>query len=249
MTNWYEKDRAMGAGLPSGVDLGRLRRRLQQRETRRVASFAGAVVAGFSPLTGHRDILRKGHALWAFRPAEDGEGHVLVRLRDEPAPGVDPRRAQLGAVPTSLSHEVDFNEAVEVHTSFAPLLYGGDVVIPAGRPMTVSGQHPPTPESDRIADPHISTPLYPETEDEVLGMVRIRLEDDETGVEVSLLPLEFERFVRALGEQYPKEPVEHRSRSRPAPPEGIGPDSPESAHDVTEPSGRAPTVNQRPPAA
>lgn len=284
----------MGAGLPSNLNSSRLARRLEERGLPRVASLTEAMAQGFEPVKGESGMWRRAHALWHIRTAEDGDGYVIVRVRDEPAPGIEPRRAAvevkvrieddeepesevelvpadmpgmpreeaimfpLGEIhiaqqlapgqyvpegggaprpydpPTSMGHETDFGELIEVTQSFRPILYGGELVIPEGRLFEVSGQHPGDPEADQAAAPNITNPMYPEEDDEPGNFVRIRLQDDLTGAEISVLPLEFERFLSPRG-SYPKQPERHRSKPRPVPQDapatqtpsqerGVGPD-------------------------
>lgn len=266
MTDWFEHDRNMGAGLPSTVNTGRLARLMAERHLPRVASVTQAMSQGFEPVDGQPGLFRRGHALWNVRAAEDGNGYVIIRLRDEPAPGIEPRRAQhievqvhldeeeepialegppvpsmtpqpredtvlipLGEVhvaterydpPTSMKHDTDIGELVEVTAAFSPLLYGGELVIPEGRQFTVTGQHAGTPEADQIAAPDLSNPVYPERGDHPGDFIRLGLKDDETGVEIKVLPLEFERFIRARG-VYPKAPIQPYRLPRPR----VGPDA------------------------
>lgn len=88
--DWYDRDRAYGRGLPANIDTERLARLLQQRRVPRVASASVAMAKGFEPIGG--GLYRKAHTIWALKPAEDGEGYVLLRVRDEVAPGIEPRR-------------------------------------------------------------------------------------------------------------------------------------------------------------
>lgn len=111
MTKWYDRDRALGAALPSVIDAARLAARWlgltstesaapdKTEPTTRVASRIAALAAGYEP-TDEPDMYRKAHAIWALRPAEDdGGGFVLVRLRDEPA--VDRRVTAAATITTS----------------------------------------------------------------------------------------------------------------------------------------------------
>lgn len=54
--------------------------------TRHVASRTAAMAQGFEPVAGHPDMYRKAHDIWDLRPAEDGEGYMLVRKQEELAP-------------------------------------------------------------------------------------------------------------------------------------------------------------------
>lgn len=312
MPDWFSRDR----GLPSDVDVARVARKLQHARLPRVASLGAALAQGFEPVYGHAGIYRKAHALWAIRQAEDGEGYVVLRLRDEPAPGIEPRTAttvtvsvdiedepepepepeaevalvleedpdlmhglEHGAIvlarrvaqqdpasykqttPPSLRHETDIGTLVEVRKPFSPILYSEALVIPKDRLFEVDGYHPADPMSDRIADPGISNPVYPEGPDagqQGSEYMRIRLKDTESGVIISVLPLEFERYLDPRG-QFPKKPVKHRNRGKPRPrprarpaiqgPAGIGPDTDvdnigdlaTTDIDLNDP-GRAPTV-------
>lgn len=94
MTDWFERDRLYGAGLPANVNMDRLARRVQEARLPRVASLSQARAQGFEPVPEEPGLYRKAHAIWAIRTAEDGEGYVVVRLRDEPAPGIEPRTAR-----------------------------------------------------------------------------------------------------------------------------------------------------------
>ena len=272
MVNWYERDRAYGASLPVGVDM----RRLAERLAPRVASVTTAMAQGFEPVAGASGIFRRAHALWAIRPAVDGQGCVIIRLRDEPAPGIEPRRAQqvtvqvsvdepepelppepelqmielelvpetmmappelpvqapapapeepmipMGEIhvadrrraPSSFGHESDIGEVVEVPYPFRPLLYGNMLQIPQGASFTVVGTHPGTPQADRIADPNIMTPVYPDRPNEAARFVRIHLRHNRTGAELSVLPFEFENFLTSQ-RRHPKPPVEHRPKRSP----------------------------------
>jgi hypothetical protein len=298
---------------------------MQEARLPRVASLSQAMAQGFDPVPDQPGLYRKAHAIWAIKTAEDGNGYVIVRLRAEPAPGIEPRTARraggrtgqsvsvtvtvepepepeemlilaplpelelpdtadLGPggqaplprddaevvvvaqrgpdvgpgqyapdgggeaqdyanVPTQMKHETDLGTWVETKQSFSPFLYGGELVIPADRSFTLEGQHPPSPEADAIGDPGISNPLYPDPSegDNPGDYVRIRLQDDESGVIISVLPLEFERFFDAHG-SFPREPVPHRSKPK-QPKPSIGPDS-----DVPD-IGTMPTmdVGQAPP--
>lgn len=60
---------------------------------------------GFEPVDGRPGIFRKAHALWAIKAAEDGEGYVILRLRDEPAPGIEPRHATQVSVSVSVDDD------------------------------------------------------------------------------------------------------------------------------------------------
>lgn len=99
MTRWFDRDRAHGAGLPANLDTDRLRQRMAEHRARRFASIGAVLRAGFEPVG--EGIVRRGHALWALKSAVDGDGYVLIRMRDEPAPGVMEREAQMGG------HEAD----------------------------------------------------------------------------------------------------------------------------------------------
>ena len=289
-TDWFEHDRNLGAGLPSKVNTSRLARLMSEKRLPRVANVAQAMAHGFAPIDGRPGLFRKGHALWNVRAAEDGNGYVIIRLRDEPAPGIEPRRAQhaglggprraqhvevqvhvepetesesmvieledpaspsmlpddpmlipLGEVhiaqsdtAPSMGHQSDIGELIEVTDHFSPLLYGGELMIPEGRLFEVVGQSPGTPDADAMVGLELTNPLYPEEDDNPSNFVRLRLRDDESGVEIAVLPLEFERFMSARG-IYPKAPIHHRSRKpyrtpsseQPAipAPRSVGPDS------------------------
>lgn len=251
--DWYLRDR----GLPSRVNLNRLAERMSGAV--RVASHTSAMAQGFEPVSDRPNVYKRAHMLWALRPSEQGSGYVLVRLQDEPAPGIEPRRARragavvvqvavetdtdpaeaeipidhdvtvplhlarVAEVPTQLKHETDIGELVEVRQAFRPILYGGALTLPANRLLTVSGHSEGAPDADEVVGLDLTQPLYPEEGDDPANFVRIRLRDDETGVEVAILPLEFERFMDARG-SYPKAPARHRS-TRPNRPSTIGPDN------------------------
>lgn len=126
VVDWFERDRAHGARLPHSVNHRRLARRLDELHVRRVRSITAAMAQGYEPLEGYAFTYKRGHALWAIRPAEDGHGYVVLRVRDEPAPGIEPRvaydRRQLPPV----------GSYVEVYHEFQPSL-GGDVGPPLRR--------------------------------------------------------------------------------------------------------------------
>ena len=157
-------------------------------------------------------VYKRAHALWCIKPHESGVGYVIVRYRDEPAPGIEPRRAQL--TPTQ-RHDTDFGTKVRVQRTFSPLLYAHALQIPAGRKFEVSGQSPGDPRSDQMSGliSEISNPLYPEPGQHPQEFVRIRLKDlgDEltpgTGVEIVVLPFEFEQYLRVEPQQQSKRTV------------------------------------------
>lgn len=115
----------------------------------------------------------------------------------------------------SFSQETDIDTMVEVTQAFRPILYSGQIALPADRVFEVAGYTPGTDEeTDAMGGVDVPNPLYPEEDDDPAQFVRIRLKDSDTGVEVYVLPLEFERFLSARG-QFPKPLVRHRSKTPP----------------------------------
>lgn len=291
--DWHEYDRAHGFGLPAQISTRRLARRLAEAKLPRVASRTAAMANGYEPVQGVPGLFRKAHTLWNIRAAEDGQGYVLIRLRDEPAPGIEPRSATVQVqvtvddaedeslmpredavlIPLGEVHvaqradqnyaenadwaerqEFDIGEVLEVQTPFAPILYGKEVVLPPNQLFTVAGYSKPTPEDDARLGFDFQSPLYPEEGQDSGYFTRVRVRDDQSGVEIALLPAEVSQFLSARG-SYPKPFVPHRSRPRvpgqPAPEEGVGPDTAvpniDEADTVLDstPEQRAPTVNNR----
>ena len=271
MTNWFKRDR----GLPAGLDENRLAQRLKEKQMPRVASVGEAMAAGFEPVNNAPGHFRKAHAIWALRKAVDGEGFVLVRLRDEPAPGIDPRRAsttvivevqtedeaeeaeteEVMLVPLDLprvaqyyapgdkrikddeyvpdggstqplkkrdisqnfGHQSDIGEQVTVLQSFSPALYGDALVIPKGRLFEVSGHSAPNPDADMILGMGFDEPVYPSKGEPPAKYTRIRLQDDLTGVEIAVLPWEFNKFLQPGSADAAKPVVNHTPSRQRAP--------------------------------
>jgi hypothetical protein len=76
----YHNDRLHGQGLPASLGDD------TYVKLARTAAHKAARRQGYEPIEDQPDHYRKGHAIWALRPAEDDSGFVLVRQRDERAP-------------------------------------------------------------------------------------------------------------------------------------------------------------------
>lgn len=250
MDRRFKNDR----GLPGSIDENRLAKLLKEKRMPRVASITAAMAAGFEPVEGAPGHFRRAHAIWALRKATDGRGFVIVRLRDEPAPGIDPRRAttvvvevhteeapeeivapersdEIVLIPLtaqlyspgdprlkddeyapeggsekplkkkdisrSFGHASDIGSVVTIAQSFSPSLYGDALVIPKGRVFEVAGHSAADPDTDRFLGLGFDEPTYPGRGQSPAKFTRIRLQDELTGVEIAVLPWEFDKFIQA----------------------------------------------------
>lgn len=103
MTKKYLQDRLHGQGLPSSFSsqsLARIARKLSG--AKRYANVVQVMADGYEP-TEEPNRYRKAHAIWALCPAEEGEGYVLIRQREERAPDLLARGASRKAEQDSYS--------------------------------------------------------------------------------------------------------------------------------------------------
>lgn len=85
-SKFYRRDRAHGAGLPATLS-----DRSYDRLRGRFASRTAAINAGYAPIEGQPNLYRKAHQVWTLNPADDGDGYVLVRQREERAVDLRPQ--------------------------------------------------------------------------------------------------------------------------------------------------------------
>jgi len=178
--------------------------------------------------------------------AAEDEAAIVVELvpslggggEDPFDPGVEPSSKAAQYEPgKSFGQETDIGNVIEVMVPFRPILYGGQIALPEGRLFEVTGYSPGTDQrADQMGHIDVPNPLYPEEGDNPAQFLRLKIQDEETGVEVVILPLEFERFMSARG-TFPRKPSKHRSRT-PTP----KPTSEEEAEDDRSDTQLTPTV-------
>lgn len=240
----YDRDRHHGHGLPACVNVERL---AQRWTTPRVRDRAEALRRGFEPVQGHRNLLRKAHTLWTVKKAEDGEGYVLLRLRDEPSPTVLARMAKHANVnwglrysavalyrKAQMEHAIPGNIAA-VARDFAPLLHGDRVELKEGDLYKVTGFFAPTEDNDLMNG--VPRPIYPPREQDYPSYMRIRLRPESGGEPVFVFPEELDVQFDVRGTEEPKaqprkpdfyersiQKRRQRETRNERLPEGVGPD-------------------------
>jgi len=248
MTSIFDKDRARGQALPAGVNLTRIARIQAERSLPRVPDRLAALRSGFELVDGRRDLLKRAHALWAIKKAEDGDGYVLLRLRDEPSPTVLEKMAKHAQVnyglrysAAALYRKAQLEDAVPgniaaVARDFEPMLHGGQVELREGDLYKVTGFFAPTEENDQIQG--VPKPIYPPDDKDRARYLRVRLRPAEGGnFEVYVLPDELDVHFDVRGAEPERKPdfyersVQRRQdqstrneRLPPPPSEGVGPD-------------------------
>jgi hypothetical protein len=131
---------------------------------------------GYEP-TATPYLFKRAHALWAFKPAEDGDGYVLLRMHEERDRSMQ-RDGQA------------FGETYVVTRGFAPELHGGRLQLRPGQEFVVEGQSVASPDADRMLGLNLVNPVYSRPGEPAVAYSRIRMRDTATGSEVLVLPHE-----------------------------------------------------------
>lgn len=177
------------------INFRRLACRLAEAQptTKRFASLAAVMADGYEP-TATPYLFKQAHALWAFKPAEDGDGYVLLRMHEEPDRSMQ-RDAQA------------YGESYVVVRGFAPKLHGGRLQLRPGQEFVVEGQSVASPDTDRMLGLGLPNPIYPKPGEPAVAYSRIRMRDASSGAEVIVLPYELSTNLQQIQDNFEDDTV------------------------------------------